>query len=248
MLGTIKRTGEALDLFSAQRPEWGVTEVARALEVPKSNAHALLSSLADIGVLQRTAAGRYRLGWRILAMGRVLVQGADFRPHAARAARGLIDRFGETVHVAAWDGGHAVCVGAGIGTHDAPVAVAGVGARLPAHCTGVGKTLLAHRSAVELRRTLDERGLAAATPNTIRDADRLREELASVRRHELARDHEEAVAGVACVAAPLRDPAGEVIAAISIAAPAFRMRRHGSAYAEGLQEAAADVQLALCAA
>src|SRR3712207_8199484 len=72
MLRTVTRAGLVLDLFSVERPEWGATAVARELDIAKSQAHELLVSLSDIGLLERVRAGRYRLGWRIVALGSLL--------------------------------------------------------------------------------------------------------------------------------------------------------------------------------
>jgi DNA-binding IclR family transcriptional regulator len=74
LLGTVTRAGEVLDLFDVAAPEWGASAVARRLDIGKSQAHAILLSLANIGLLRRSGRGRYRLGWRTLTMGHELLQ------------------------------------------------------------------------------------------------------------------------------------------------------------------------------
>ncbi len=73
MLNTIARTGTVLGLFTAETPEWGVTEVATTLGLPKSTTFDLLASLAEIGLLQQTSDDRYRLGWQLLVISRRLI-------------------------------------------------------------------------------------------------------------------------------------------------------------------------------
>ena len=65
MLGTVSQASDVIALFTADHPEWGVSQVAGRMELAKSSAHALLSTLAEIGPVRRTASGRYRLGWRV---------------------------------------------------------------------------------------------------------------------------------------------------------------------------------------
>src|SRR5690606_18003318 len=103
MLNTIVRTDQVLELFSTERPEWGVTEIAQTLGVPKSNIHELVSSLASIGLLRRTGRSRYRLGWRIMSMAHNVVEAASLRRHALVSMRNLSRQTGETSHLAVWD-------------------------------------------------------------------------------------------------------------------------------------------------
>src|SRR4051794_41972859 len=74
MLSTLGRAAKVLDLFTVEAPEWGATAVAHELQIAKSQAHELLVSLAVGGLLQRVGMGRYRLGWRIVALNAVLVE------------------------------------------------------------------------------------------------------------------------------------------------------------------------------
>jgi len=104
MLGSVAKAGRVLDLFTADAPEWGVSEVAGALGIAKSSAHALLTTLDGIGLVRRSVEGRYRLGWRILELNRTLRHGTDFLgPHRVRL-RHLADGLRGTVHVGALQG------------------------------------------------------------------------------------------------------------------------------------------------
>ena len=111
MLSTLGRAAKVLDLFTVDAPEWGATAVAHELQIAKSQAHELLVSLAVGGLLQRVGMGRYRLGWRIVALNAVLVETSDLLRLVAPEMQALVGRYGETVHVAVWDG-RPVCIDA----------------------------------------------------------------------------------------------------------------------------------------
>jgi DNA-binding IclR family transcriptional regulator len=99
-----------------------------------------------------------------------------------------------------------------------------LGSRAPAYCTSVGKALLAFQPPEMVQQVIDQ-GLKRMTPNTITDSDLLLSELASIRSRGYAIDDEEIEPGLRCVAAPIRDHTGQVVAAISVAAPVQRMTK-----------------------
>jgi len=241
MLGTVQKVGEVLELFTRGRPEWGVSEVAQALGIPKSSAHALLASLTAIGLLKRNREGRYRLGWRILSLSQVLLSTSSWREEARRAMEELVQRFGETTHLAVLECGRVVYVEKLEGTRAVKVATTGIGVELPAHCSAVGKVLLAHRPWEEVLQIVEARGLPALTPNTITTLDELKTELQAVRERGYAYDIEEAVPELCCVAAPIRDHTGEVIAAMSLSVPFYRFQRKKEEYRKAILEASRTV-------
>jgi IclR family transcriptional regulator, KDG regulon repressor len=216
MLLTVENVGRILDLYDAGAPEWGPTDVGAQLGVGKSKAQALMASMAEIGLLRRVERGRYRIGWRGLSLGELVARSTPFRPLAHRMAERVARATGETVHVGALDAGRVVYV-------DRVLGVKGV---MPpssaAHCSGVGKVLLAHLDPGEIDAVLDRHGLPGFTAHTITDRDALYAELHRVRRDGVAYDREEVQEGLSCVAAPIRDPHGAVVAAMSISSPTDR--------------------------
>jgi DNA-binding IclR family transcriptional regulator len=98
-------------LFSPGRPAWGVTELALTLNLPTSNVHDQLSSLASIKLLQRTADSRYRLGWRVMSLAPGVTDAAILRKHAPRVLQSLARLTGETTHLTVWDGQGLMFVG-----------------------------------------------------------------------------------------------------------------------------------------
>jgi DNA-binding IclR family transcriptional regulator len=101
---TIDKATQILDMFSLTRPEWGVSEVTRASELPKSTTSVLMSSLARRRILSRTDNGRYRLGWCLFELSQTILDTTEFRVEALRAMDGLVQIWRETVHLAVLDG------------------------------------------------------------------------------------------------------------------------------------------------
>jgi DNA-binding IclR family transcriptional regulator len=225
MLQTVSRAGQVLDLFSATRPEWGATAVARQLDIAKSQAHELLVSLTDIGLLQRDRPGRYRLGWRIVALNSLVVDGSDLGHECARVLRPLAARSGETVYLAVWSPGSAICIVAFEGRSPGAVAAPTAGAELPAHCTAAGKVLLAAQPWEPLDDGLAHGALERLTGRTIVEPERLAGELADVRRRGFACEEQEHDGATCAVAAPVHDPYGTVVGAVGMAVPAQRWPR-----------------------
>jgi DNA-binding IclR family transcriptional regulator len=221
-LQTVQRIGPVLDLFTVQQPEWGVSEVAAAIDVPRSSAHALLSSLVDTGLLQCRARGRYRLGWRVVELGETLRGTVDVRSCAAPVLERLVEKYGETTHLAVMDRWNVLYVDKILGNHNITVQGARIGTRLDAHSTAVGKVLLAQLEEIEVRRYLAMRPLRRLTPSTTTNPQALLDALAGVRSAGFAADLGETVSEVHCVAAPVRDDLGSVVAAVSVSVPATR--------------------------
>lgn len=230
MLLTINASGRVLDLFTVELPEWGVTEVAGELGLSKSKAHALLASLSTVGLLRRTNRGRYRLGWRVSCLNRVLSDTTEFQRQARPVLDVLCARFHETVQLAALEGDRVAYVDRVQNSNGSRTQEMPIGWTMPAHCTASGKVLLAGMAVDQLEAVIDDAGLQCRTPATITDLDRLQGHLLGVAQSGVAFDRGEAVPGICCVAAPVIGADGETIAAISICAPAARFAARRQIY------------------
>lgn len=238
MSRSIRKAMQVLDLFSLESPEWGVSEVARVLELPKSTASELMAALANQRLLSRVAKGRYRLGWRLFELSQTLLDTTAFRIEARKAMQELVEYWGETVHLAVLDGVQAVYVEKLQPTPAIKIRITRAGARLPAHCSSVGKVLLAHGEWEYVAGLFEHQGMPALTPNTITGLDALAGELELVRERGYACDHEEALVGLCCVAAPVYGPTGTACAAVSISVPDYRFRPKEDEYTAAILEAA----------
>jgi DNA-binding IclR family transcriptional regulator len=221
VLSSVSKALALLEAFTAEQPGLSLSELARRIGAHKSSAFRLLSTLTAHGFVQRSPAGRgYRLGWKPLELAGRLRYG--LRELAAPFLEELAGKSGEIVHLSVLDGAQIVYLDKHGRSQPLTVSTR-VGGRNPAHASAMGKVLLAGLSAAELRRLLGRRRLARFTPNTITDPRRLARELEAIRRQGFALDDEEAFPGIRCVAAPLRDREGRVLAAVSVTVPAQRM-------------------------
>lgn len=240
-LNTVEKIGRVLDLFTRERPEWGVSEVATELGVPRSSVHALMSSLVAVGILRWRLGGRYRIGWRVLELADVHRGSIDVRAVAQPVLERLVLEHGETCHLAVAEQRHVIYIDRFLGTHNITVQGAPVGTRLEPYCTGVGKALMAFIDRTETDDYLATTPRKRYTPATITDAAALKKELAKIREAGVAFDMGEAVDDVRCVAAPIRDELGEVVAAISLSSPVSRFDKHREKYTRSVRRAAGDI-------
>jgi DNA-binding IclR family transcriptional regulator len=214
----VERAIAILRAFSPASPELGVTELARTLGLHKSTVHRLLTTLEREGfVLQNAATGRYRLGLPLFELGSLVIANMELRQVARPFLEETHRACGETIHLAILDEGEVVYVDKIESTRHVRM-YSQVGRRAPAHCTGLGKVLLAALPASALDEVIQRRGLRAFTARTLTSADAVRNHLAVVRQRGYAVDSGEHEELVRCAAAPVFDHTGHVVAAVSIAA------------------------------
>lgn len=212
-----------LDLLAGNGREMTLAEIAREVGLAKSTAHGLLATLKGFGYVEQAASdGKYRLGIRLFELGSAVANSWDVRRLSAPHIERLVEEFGETTHLAVLDQGRVLYIDKRESSRSIRI-VSQIGARLPAHCSGVGKVLLAHLPADKVRSIIASRGLPSYTRNTITDPQRLEDELAQIRQRGYAVDNEEIMDGLCCVAAPVRDHTGRVCAGISVSGPAVRL-------------------------
>ncbi len=223
---TIVNAFGVLEAF-ADSEELGVTEISRALGLHKNNVFRILATLELRGYIEQRAGGRYRLGTRCLELARAFNRaGGDL----LRRGRGVLEELGretgETVHLGVLRDFEVVHLAGLEGRHLVRVA-SRVGERLPAHCTALGKVLLAC-GGEPLLREFDRRigvepGPERRTAATLVDRDKLLEHIQGVGVRRFALDLEECEPGVCCAAAPVFDESGRVVAAFSVSGPTTRV-------------------------
>jgi len=225
--GGIKSVGKVLDILEcladARRPV-GVSEVARAVNFHVSTAHRLLRTLASRGYVEQDDSLRhYVLGPRILTLLGAYRSGETLLQVARPELELLRDALGETIHLGVYRDGQVIEVASASSRQ--PVGVMfGTGFRDPAHCSALGKVLLAHLPSGALESVLSAAPLERRTPRSItRKADLMRA-LDAVRQQGFAIDEEELASDLCCIAVPVADAAGRVFAALSIAMPKSRFR------------------------
>lgn len=224
--GGIKSVAKVLDILEyladAGRPV-GASEVARAVGFHVSTTHRLLRTLASRGYVDQHAAQKsFVLGPQLHALGSAYAGGAGLVQVARPELEALRDALGETIHLGVYRAGEVMEVASASGPQAVSVSL-GAGRRDPAHCTALGKVLLAFLDDEALKAFL-RRPLERRTPKSlVRKADLLKA-LEATRARGYATDEEELASDMCCVAVPVRDPVGSVVAAVSVAMPKSRYR------------------------
>jgi IclR family transcriptional regulator, KDG regulon repressor len=210
--------------FSEDEYEMGISALAMRLGLAKSTVHRLATTLVEYDILeQNKETGKYRLGLALFELGTMVRRKMDTNSGAQVQIHALADETGETVQLAILD--HLSVLYIRIRESRQAVRMSsGLGSRAPAHCTGVGKALIAFQPPEIIQQIIDN-GLKRYTQGTITDSEKLRAELATIRQKGYAIDDEEIEVGLRCIAAPIRDHSGQVTAAISVAAPVQRMTK-----------------------
>jgi DNA-binding IclR family transcriptional regulator len=200
-------------------------EAAEQAGLVRPTAHRLLRTLIDYGLVSQDAETKtYRPGLKLFELSNDVVRGLDLRSEALPEIRQLSLETNETVHLGILDEGDVVYIDK-VESSQTIRMYSAVGKRSPAHCTGLGKILLAHLPAEELRRVIQKSGLREFTRTTITTVEALERELELVRERGYAIDDGEHEPEIRCVACPVRGHDGLVIAAVSLTAPATRMSR-----------------------
>jgi len=214
-----------LEALAGAEDGLGLLELSEHVGLHKSTVHRLLMVLERHRLVEKKSpSGRYGLGLKLFELGSRVMR--DFglseraRPHLER----LAGESGETAHLCILDDGEVLYLQKVEPSRSVRVP-SSVGRRNPAHCTSVGKALLAFLPEKAVDAIVRRRGLKSFTRNTLTTPIQLRRELALVRNRGYAVDDEEIEEGLVCVGAPVRDSSGEVIASISVAGPAFRLTR-----------------------
>jgi DNA-binding IclR family transcriptional regulator len=199
-----------------------VSTVAKAVDLHVSTVFRILQTLKLRGFVMETPGGQYRVGPRAFEVGSSFLQGTSLRSQAEEFVELLATRTGETASIGILDSDEVLYIAIANGQRELGIQSA-IGTRHPLHCTALGKVLLSGLSWPQARSLLAGRELTRMTENTIVDLDRWQTELATVATCGYAIDSEERILGVRCVAAPVRDHSGSIVAALSASGPAIRV-------------------------
>ncbi len=223
LISSVKKALDLLKLFTAEQPEFSLTELSSHMELHKSSIYRILSTLAAAGFVEKDrVTNKYRLGLIFIELADHVLNRYDFRDRLKPYLEELAEKTGEIIHLAILDGTEIIYLDKKGQAQPLTVATE-IGGRGPAYCSAMGKVLLAGLTRQELKKTLGEGSLKKMTSNTITEMSRLTAELEKVKHQGFAIDDEEAFPGICCVAAPLKKTDGEVIAAISATVPKQRL-------------------------
>lgn len=208
------RAFRLLDAFTAERPALTLSELSRRSGLPSSTVHRMLGDLADWGAVERGADGRYRIGLRLWEVASLAPRGQGLRERALPYLEDLLTVTGENAQLAVREGHEVVYLERLRGSEAVPV-LTRVGGRFALTATGVGLVLLAHAPA-GVRDEVLAGPVPRFTERTVTDPGTLRRILGDVRSLGYAVSDRQVTTDAVSVAAPVRGPGGEVVAAVSL--------------------------------
>jgi IclR family pca regulon transcriptional regulator len=221
VIDSVEKALRLLQSFSGEAPAMSVSEAAAATGLTRATARRLLLTFERLGFAE-TDGRRFQLTARVLRLGYGYLAALPFWEHAQSHMRALSDEVRESSSLATLDGGEIVYV-ARVPASRMMTVTFNVGSRLPAYPTSMGRVLLAALPAAELESYLDRTGLKRLTEHTITGRAELEAELARVAEQGYALVDGEREEGVRSAAAPVRNAAGGVIAALNVSANAARV-------------------------
>lgn len=225
MVPAVTRALDILELFLTRGPELSSAEIIELTGIPKTSAHSIINTLVEREYLVRFGEyqpHRFRLGIRAFELGSVSFSGRDVATVGQSIAEDLSARFDETVQIGVLNGTDVIPVVKVDGQQSIQL-VSKVGKRTPAHCTALGKSLLAWLPETALEALYPSGSeLEQLTERSITSVSELHEHLKEVRQAGASREFCESNESAVCVASPIRDSSGRVVAAISMSVPVVR--------------------------
>ena len=213
-----------LKTFSEDESELGISELAKRLGIAKSTVHRLASALLDEGLLEQNAiSGRYRLGIGLSSLGSQVRSRLNVASEAKPILNEMRVKLSENARLAVLGGRNVVFIHdfeSNEGIHLRSV----TGQYRPAHSVAEGLCLLSGLRPPQFEAFVAE-PMEARTPNTVTTAEALAERVRRIKRVGYAIEDEECDLGTRCIAAPVRDAEGRIIAAIGLAGPRLRLKK-----------------------
>ena len=244
---SVARALYILEAFSGQLKELSVTEISKKLELSKSTAFGLINTLAQHGYLEQNVENaKYRLGLKLLKLGNIVQMNNIVCQKARPYLEALVNDFNETVHLAIQRFSMMVYIDK-IESDRTIYIHSHIGAENPMYCTGVGKCILAFMADEERKRIYKGyKILESRTPKTLATIESLDQDLALIRGRGYSLDDEEFGLGLFCVAVPVFNQAGQVVAAISLSGPKAHFDDQRVAFiAQKMKAAAAEISCSL---
>ena len=206
-------------------PEMGITDLAATMSLNKTTVYRLLSAMQKFELVEQNPDNdRYRLGLRLYELGSRALESRTLQHEAHRFLLEMSRRSRETVSLAVPTSGAVICLDRVNSPHTIITTRTDVGARFPAHCTAVGKAVLAWLPESEVDAILCLNGLPRFTASTLVRVFDLKQNLRQIRERGIALDDQELERGLSGAAAPVHAAGGRIVAAIGMAGPTLRFR------------------------
>ncbi|MGE4376031.1 MAG: IclR family transcriptional regulator [Burkholderiaceae bacterium] len=238
----LERMFTLIDVLASREEPISLKELSEKTGLHPSTTHRILNDLTLGRFVDRPETGSYRLGMRLLELGNLVKGRLNVREAALAPMRKLHKLIQQPVNLSVRQGDEIVYIERSYSERSGMQVVRAIGGRAPLHLTSTGKLFLAYDDAQRVRAYATRTGLAGHTRNSITQLATLERELAKTRQYGIARDNEELELGVRCMAAGVFDDQGQLVAGLSISAPADRL---DEGWGPKLQATAQEISLAL---
>lgn len=221
----LTKTFAVLETLLEHRSPMSMSEISEKLDFYPSTVHRILDTLKYGGyVEQNPITQKYQLGLKLIELGMAKINQIDLVKEAKPFLRELAKKCNETVHLGILEDNNVLYLAKEESSQTIRM-ISYVGRRAPLHCTALGKVLLAYLPSTERNKILDKIELSKLTDKTITDKKQLEIELNKIEQKGMSWDREENEKDVRCIAAPIKDYQGRVVAAVSISRPAYRVNK-----------------------
>lgn len=223
---SLERAIMLLEELAMHQDGCGITYLSNLTGLHKSTVHRILNTLMAKGYIEKNPeTEKYSLGMRFLYLSSTILDQMDIRKVAKPLLERLCSNTGEVVHLSILDNGEAVYIDKVENPNKSIRMYSQIGKRVPLHCTGVGKILIAWLPDKDLEAILKKHGMKRFTENTITDIETLKKHLKKIREMGYAIDEMEHEEGIRCVAAPIYNIKGKVIASVSVSGPVLHVTK-----------------------
>jgi DNA-binding IclR family transcriptional regulator len=222
VIKSVLRATKILDYIGSNENEVRLTEISNDLEINMSTLHSIIATLEKAGYISQNSSNhKYSLGKKLFELGKVYEGKMSFTDLARPFLKSLADEFDETVQLGVLSADRVLYIDKVESKHNLRMTCQ-TGSKDELHSSATGKLLLAYLEEKEVDKLLDDK-LEEYTENTITEPEKLKKELKKIEKQGFALDKEESEIGLNCVAAPVKDSFGKVIAAIGISTPTSRV-------------------------
>ncbi|MDF2519848.1 MAG: transcriptional regulator, IclR family [Clostridia bacterium] len=214
---SVDRTFEILEILASEPRGLHIADLVQRTYMNKSTIHRILKTLSEWGYVEQKADKSYRLGVKIVDLSRMYLNNLQLRTEALPYLEELRDKTQLTVHLGIMEDGEVIYIDK-LNTSNNFRMYSKIGKRVNAHSTSLGRSMMSYMETEDIKEIVKKRGLAPATKKTLRTEEELFAELEKIKSRGYAIDDEENEDGVRCVAAPIFDYTGQIIAAVSATA------------------------------
>ncbi len=212
-----------LEAFTGEQQKWGVRELAKKVGYNKTTTFRLLRTLESLGAVQKGADDKYILGLKLFELGNLVSIHKSLRQMSRVPLEHIAKEITETIHFGVLKNNQVLYLNKAESPLGLKVSTQ-IGSYQDAYCSAIGKVLLAYLNDSELTSYLEEVALIPQTENTITKKAELRTELNKIKKQRYALDMEELELGLICIAIPVFNQQGDVVAAISASGPSSRFK------------------------